>query len=48
MHTGDGGLLFDRCRILQYTNGISSDVVGHCRRWLDAALTLQRRRYFTA
>jgi len=45
-HTGEGGLLFDRCRLVQYGYDISSDVFGNCRVWLNAALERQRTGKF--
>ncbi len=40
--TTDGGLLLDRCRIVEYGNGIPRRVQGECRAWLKAALQNQR------
>lgn len=45
-HTGEGGLLFDRCRLVQYGYHISNDVFGNCRVWLNAALERQRKGKF--
>ena len=45
-HTGDGGLLLDRCRLVQYGYDISKDVFGNCKKWLDAALERQRQGNF--
>ncbi len=45
-HTGAGGLLLDRCRLVQYGYDISKDVFGNCRTWLDAALKRQRQGNF--
>jgi hypothetical protein len=45
-HTGDGGLLFDRCRLVQYGYDISIDVFNDCHAWLSAALLRQRERKF--
>ena len=45
-HTGDGGLLLDRCRLVQYGYDISKDVFGNCRAWLYAALDRQRKGQF--
>jgi len=45
-HTGDGGLLLDRCRLVQYGYDISSDVFRSCRTWLNAALDRQRKGQF--
>ena len=47
-HTGDGGLLMDRCRLVQYGFEISKNVFGDCRVWLDAALDRQRQGNFVA
>lgn len=47
-HTGAGGLLMDRCRLVQYGYDISKDVFGECRVWLDAALKRQRQGNFIA
>lgn len=46
-HAGEGGLLFDRCRLVQYGYDVSNDVFGSCRVWLNAALQRQRKRKFT-
>jgi len=43
-----GGLLFDRCRIVQYGYEISKDVFLNCKKWLDAALKRQREGKFVA
>jgi hypothetical protein len=45
-HTSEGGLLLDRCRLVQYGYEISKDVFGDCRTWLNAALDRQRRGKF--
>lgn len=45
-HTGEGGLLLDRCRLVQYGYGVSKDVVKNCRAWLNAALDRQRQGKF--
>lgn len=45
-HTSEGGLLLDRCRLVQYGYDISKDVFGDCRIWLSAALDRQRRGKF--
>lgn len=47
-HTGAGGLLLDRCRLVQYGYEISKDVFRNCRVWLDAALERQRQGNFVA
>jgi hypothetical protein len=47
-HTGAGGLLMDRCRLVQYGYDISKNVFGDCRAWLDAALKRQRQGKFIA
>lgn len=46
-HTGEGGILFDRCRVVQYAQGISAAVIRDCRNWLREALKRQRERRFT-
>ncbi len=46
-HTTDGGLLLDRCRLVQYGYDISKDVFENCRAWLNAALDRQRGGQFT-
>ena len=43
-----GGLLFDRCRIVQYGYEVSNDVFDNCKKWLDAALKRQRKGEFVA
>lgn len=45
--TGEGGILFDRCRVVQYAQGVSAAVVRDCRGWLGEALKLQKERQFT-
>lgn len=47
-HTGAGGLLMDRCRLVQYGYDISKDIFYDCRVWLDAALKRQREGNFIA
>jgi hypothetical protein len=34
--TGRAGLLVDRCRIVQYANGVSKKVLKDCKAWLDS------------
>lgn len=46
-HTRDGGVLFDRCRIVVYATRLSRAVSRDCRRWLGSALARQGRRRFT-
>jgi hypothetical protein len=41
-HSMDGGLLLDRCRILQYGSRISRSTLRQCRRWVRAAYRRQR------
>ena len=45
-HTGEGGLLFDRCRLVQYGYDVSSEVLNECRDWLNAALDQQKKGIF--
>lgn len=45
-HTSEGGLLLDRCRLVQYGYDISKEVFADCRSWLNAALDRQRRGQF--
>jgi len=45
-HTREGGLLLDRCRLVQYGYDISESVFTNCRAWLHAALDRQRRGRF--
>lgn len=45
-HTGDGGLILDRCRLVQYGFEISAEVFRNCRTWLNAALDRQRTGKF--
>lgn len=47
-YTGEGGILFDRCRIVHYAVDLSSKVRRDSQRWLDAALARQSARRFTA
>lgn len=46
-HTRAGGLLLDRCRLVQYGFDISKEVFANCKKWLDAALERQRRGKFS-
>jgi hypothetical protein len=41
-HSLDGGLLMDRCRILQYGGRVSPSTLRQCRRWVHAAYRRQR------
>ena len=43
-----GGLVFDRCRIVQYGYEISKEVFANCKKWLEAALKRQREGKFVA
>lgn len=45
-HTTEGGLLLDRCRLVQYGYEISKDVFDNCVAWLNAALDRQRQGNF--
>jgi hypothetical protein len=45
-HTTEGGLLLDRCRLVQYGYEISKEVFKNCRTWLRAALDRQRSAKF--
>ena len=47
-HATEGGLLFDRCRLVQYGYDISRQIFGDCRVWLNAALKRQRKGKFSA
>jgi hypothetical protein len=38
-----GGLLFDRCRIVQYGQAVSASVLQDCRVWLNAALQKEKQ-----
>ena len=42
-HTCDGGILFDRCRILQYAYPVDSRVLQLLQTWMGAAVTQQQR-----
>jgi hypothetical protein len=46
--TSDGGLLLDRCRLVQFGYDISKDVFSNCKIWLDAALERQLEGNFVA
>jgi hypothetical protein len=41
--TAQGGLLFDRCRIVQYGNSISTSTLNDCRKWLRAILAKDKK-----
>ena len=45
-HSMEGGLLFDRCRLVQYGYRISTEVFDNCRKWLDAVLEWQQQGRF--
>jgi hypothetical protein len=38
-----GGLLFDRCRIVQYGNSIKPETLNDCRTWLQFMLSWQKK-----
>jgi hypothetical protein len=40
-HTIGGGLLLDRCRIVQYSENIDAATQAACRKWLDATIASQ-------
>lgn len=46
-HTTEGGLLLDRCRLVQYGYEISKEVFDNCVAWSNAALDRQRQGNFT-
>ena len=46
-HSMDGGILLDRCRIVQYGNRVSPPIVRQCRRSVHAAYRTQRSRRVT-
>lgn len=46
-HSMDGGLLMDRCRILQYGGRISRSTVRQCKRWVHAAYKRQKANRIT-
>jgi hypothetical protein len=46
-YSRDGGLLMDRCRLVQYGHTISKSVFGNCKQWVKAALDRQRKGRFT-
>jgi hypothetical protein len=41
-HSLDGGVLLDRCRILQYGTRISTSTLRQCKRWVHAAYRRQK------
>jgi hypothetical protein len=41
--TGYAGLLFDRCRLVQYGQSIAPAIFNDCQVWLDAVLERERR-----
>jgi hypothetical protein len=45
--TSDGGLLFDRCRILQYSWRVSEPILNRCKKWVAAAYRRQKSRRVT-
>lgn len=40
-HCVDGGILFDRCRLMEYATGISPELNKRLRKWVDAAAALK-------
>jgi hypothetical protein len=46
-HSREGGLLMDRCRLVQYGHNISDPIFGSCRKWVKAAIDRQRKGKFT-
>jgi hypothetical protein len=46
-YTLNGGLLLDRCRIVQYADNINAATQAACRKWLDATVALQRSKKAT-
>ena len=40
-YTQDGGLLFDRCRIVQFAESVSAATLADCHTWLTDVLTTQ-------
>ena len=42
-HTGNGGILLDRCRILQYAHPVNAKVLEHVKIWMAAAVNKQQR-----
>jgi hypothetical protein len=47
-HTDDGGLLMDRCRLVQYGSNIQSSTLKRCKAWLRAAYDRQKSRRVTS
>jgi hypothetical protein len=47
-HSRAGGLLFDRCRLVQYGHDVSQEVFGKCKTWLNAAIKRQLEGGFAA
>jgi hypothetical protein len=45
-HSLHGGLLLDRCRMVQYGYKISADVFDNCKQWLHAAISRQQQGQF--
>ena len=41
-HTDNAGLLFDRCRIVQYAESIDNQVLIQARKWMDAVVKQQQ------
>jgi hypothetical protein len=41
-HTGNAGILFDRCRIVQYADGIDKKLLVQAQKWLDEAVEQQK------
>jgi hypothetical protein len=42
-HSNDGGLLFDRCRIVQYAESVDAQVIDQARTWVGAIVKQQRQ-----
>ncbi len=42
-HMREGGLLFDRCRITQYAEDLSSEILRKCKTWTNEIIRRQKR-----
>jgi len=47
-NAGDGGILFDRCRVLQFSSQVQREVTDDIRTWLTRALEIQKGGRVTA
>ena len=47
-HSADGGVFFDRCRVIQFADTIPEELLQRCQRWVKAAGIAKGLRAFAA